>query len=113
MREDTQKIMWGRVEKIGKGTRANYDPNKKTLTFCFTRNPQTSSEDLKKLRELLMSELKELGYNNRMKYNGEVIADNIQTEDLNLETINHQLIIHLKKKQTEDKEKNTSEQQPT
>jgi hypothetical protein len=113
MRESSDKIMWGRVEKIGKGTRANYDPDKKTITFCFTRNPQTTSEQLKKLRELLMSELKELGYNSRMKYNGEVIADNIQTEDVNLEAKNHQLTIHLKKKQTDEKEKNTSEQQPT
>ena len=107
MRESSDKIMWGHVEKIGKGTRANYDPDKKTITFCFTRNPQTSSAQLVKLRELLISQLKELGYNSRMKYNGEVIAENIQTENVNLETKNHQLTIHLNKKQTEteDKEK--------
>jgi hypothetical protein len=113
MRESSEKILWGRVEKIGKGTRASYDPDKKTITFCFTRNPQTSSDQLKKLRELLMIELNKLGHSSRMKYNGEVIVDNIQPEDVALETKNHQLTIHLKKKQTEDKEKDTSEQQPT
>lgn len=100
MRETTDKIVWGRVEKIGKGTRANYDPDKKTLTFCFNRSPQTSSEQLKRLRELLMKELKDLGYTSRMKYNGEVLAENIETDNVVLVKKNHQLIIHLHRKQS-------------
>ena len=58
MRDTSDKTMWGQVEKLGKGTKANYDPDKKTITFCFNRNPQTTSEQLKKLREPLMKELR-------------------------------------------------------
>ena len=57
-----------------------------------------------------MNELKELGYTSRMKYNGEVIADNIEKEDVALVKKNHQLIIHLNKKRSGDKEKDVSEQ---
>jgi hypothetical protein len=110
MRDISDKIIWGHVEKIGKGTRANYNPDKKTITFCFNRDPQTSSEQLKTLRELLMKELKELGYASRMKYNGEVVADNIEQEDVALVKKNHQLVIHLNKKQSEDKEKDVSKE---
>ncbi len=109
MRDSSDKTIWGHVEKLGKGTRANYDPDKKTITFCFNRDPQTSSEQLRKLRELLMKELKELGYTSRMKYNGEVVADNIEKEDVVLVKKNHKLIIHLNKKQVEEKEKDPSE----
>jgi hypothetical protein len=109
MRDSSDKTIWGRVEKLGKGTRANYDPDKKTITFCFTRDPQTSSEQLKKLRELLINELKELGYTSRMKYNGEVVAGNIEKEDVALVKKNHKLIIRLNKKQVEEKEKDPSE----
>ena len=105
MRDSSDKTIWGHVEKLGKGTRANYDPDKKTVTFCFTRSPQTSSEELKKLREALMKQLKELGYTSRMKYNGEVVADNIANEDVALVKKNHQLIIQLKNKTIEEKEK--------
>ena len=91
--------MWGQVEKIGKGTKANYDPAKKTITFCFNRGPETSSELLRKSRELLMKELKELGYASRMKYNGEVLVENIAEEDVVLVKKNHKLIIRLNKKQ--------------
>ena len=110
MRDTSDKTIWGRVEKLGKGTRANYDPDKKTITFCFNRDPQTSSEQLKTLRELLMKELKELGYTSRMKYNGEVVADNIEKEDVALVKKNHQLIIHLNNKQSADKEKDVSKE---
>ncbi len=110
MRDTSEKTIWGRVEKLGRGTRANYDPDKKTITFCFNRDPQTSSEQLRKLRELLMKELKELGYTSWMKYNGEVVADNIEKEDVALVKKNHQLIIHLNKKQSEDKEKDVSKE---
>ena len=110
MPETSDKVVWGQVEKIGKGTRASYDPDKKTLTFAFKRGPDTSSEQLRKLREQLMQELKELGYNSRMKYNGEVVADNIESENLVLAQINHKLMIRLNKKQPEDKEKDASEQ---
>ena len=95
--------MWGQVEKIGKGTKANYDPEKKTITFCFNRSPEVSSDLLKKSRERLTQELKELGFVSRMKYNGEVVVDNIAKEDVVLEKKNHKLIIRLKKKQTVEK----------
>ena len=104
MRDTTEKTIWGQVEKLGKGTKANYDPGKKTITFCFNRSPQTSSEVLRTLRERLMKELKELGYDSHMKYNGEVVADNIAEEDVVLVKKNHKLIIHLNKKQVEEKE---------
>jgi len=110
MPETSDKVVWGQVEKIGKGTRASYDPDKKVLTFAFKRGPDTSSEQLRKLREQLMQELKELGYNSRMKYNGEVVADNIENEDLTLTQKNHKLVIRLNKKQPKDKEKDASEQ---
>jgi hypothetical protein len=110
MRDSSDKTIWGHVEKLGKGTRANYDPDKKTITFCFIRAPQTSGEQLKKLRELLMKELKELGFTSRMKYNGEVIADSIENEDVALIKKNHQLIIQLNKKQSGDKEKDISKE---
>ena len=46
-----------------------------------------------------------------MKYNGEVIADNIETEDVVLVKKNHQLLIHLNKKQSAaDKEKDLSKE---
>jgi hypothetical protein len=96
--------MWGKVEKLGKGTKANYDSDKKIITFCFNRSPQTSSEHLRTLRERLMKELRELGYDSRMKYNGEVIVDNIAEDDVVLVKKNHKLIIHLNKKPVEEKE---------
>ena len=105
MRHKSDKILWGHVEKFGKGNRANYNPDKKILTFCFKRGPETSSEQLKAQREVLMKQLKELGYTSRMKYNGEVIAENIPNEDVTLVPKNHQLIIQLKNKLAEDKEK--------
>jgi hypothetical protein len=110
MRDTSDKTIWGRVEKLGKGTRANYNPDKKTITFCFNRDPQTSSEQLKTSRELLIKEIKELGYTSRIKYNGEIVADNIEQEDVALIKKNHQLIIHINKKQSEDKEKDISKE---
>jgi hypothetical protein len=103
MRDSSQKMIWGQVEKIGKGTKANYDPENKTITFCFNRSPQTSSEELRKSREKLMKELRELGYASRMKYNGEVIVEKVAEEDVVLEKKNHKLIIRLNKKQTGEK----------
>lgn len=108
MRDHNDKIVWGQVEKIGKGTRASYDPNNKTITFCFIRNMQTSSEQLRKLREALINELKELGYTSRMKYNGEVVVDNVENEDTILVRKNHKLVIHLNKKQSVDKQNGIS-----
>ncbi len=110
MREPTQKVVWGHVEKLGKGTRANYEAEKKTITFCFKRDPQTSSEQLRRLREQLMNELKDLGYVSHMKYNGEVIAEKIAEEDVVLTRKNHQLSIRLNKKGSGTKEKDSSEQ---
>jgi len=109
LRDSNQKSIWGQVEKIGKGTKANYDPDKKIITFCFNRSPQTSSEQLRKLRELLMKELRDLGYASRMKYNGEVIVDNIAEENVVLVKKDHKLIIHVNKKQVGDKENDPSE----
>ena len=97
------------MEKLGKGTKANYDPGKKTITFCFNRSPQTSSELLRTSRELLMKELRELGYDGRMKYTGEVVVDNIAEEDVVLVKKNHKLIITLNKKQVGEKEKGPSD----
>jgi hypothetical protein len=99
MRDTTDKTFWGQVDKIGKGTKANYDPDKKTITFCFNRDPHTTSEQLRKSRETLMGELRQLGYASRMKYNGEVIVDNVEGEDAVLEKKNHKLVIRLNKKQ--------------
>ena len=96
------------MEKLGKGTKASYDPDKKIITFCFNRSPQTSSELLKTSRERLLKELRELGYTGRMKYNGEVVVDNISEEDVVLVKKNHKLIIHLNKKQVGEKEKDPS-----
>ena len=110
MRESTDKVVWGHVEKIGKGTRANYEPAKKTITFCFKRGEDTSSEQLRKLRETLMGELKALGYTSRMKYNGEVIAENVEEQEVVLTRKNHQLVIQLNKKGSGKEEKEDSEQ---
>ncbi len=101
MREPTEKLEWGQVDKIGKGTKANYNAEKKVLTFCFKRGPETSSEILRISREHLMNELSQLGYANRMKYNGEVFVDNVQESDVILVKKNHKLVIHLNKKQDE------------
>ena len=109
MRDSNEKGIWGQVEKLGKGTKANYDPGKKTITFCFNRSPQTSSELLRTSRELLMKELRELGYDSRMKYTGEVVVDNIAEEDVVLVKKNHKLIITLNKKQVGEKEKDHSD----
>jgi hypothetical protein len=106
MREIVDKTVWGQVEKLGKGTRANYDPEKKTLTFCFKRDPYTTGEQLKKLRETLMKELRDLGYTSRMKYNGEVIAENILEEEVVQIRKNHKLMIQLKNRlEAAEKEK--------
>jgi hypothetical protein len=101
LREPTEKLEWGQVDKIGKGTKANYNAEKKVLTFCFNRGPETSSELLRTSRELLMKELTELGYVSRMKYNGEVVVDNVQENNVFLVKKNHKLVIQLNKKQDE------------
>ena len=107
MSDSTEKTIWGQAEKLGKGTKANYDPDKKIVTFCFNRSPQTSSELLRESRELLIRELRELGYVGRMKYNGEVVVDNISEEDVVLVKKNHKLIIRLNKKQIGDNARGT------
>jgi hypothetical protein len=107
LKDTNEEAVWGQVEKIGKGTKANYDPQNKTITFCFNRNSETSSDLLKKSRDRLVQELKELGYTSRMKYNGEVIVENIGKEDVVLEKKNHKLIIRLNNKQTKEKPKTT------
>jgi hypothetical protein len=101
LRELTEKLEWGQVEKIGKGTKANYNAEKKVLTFCFNRGPETSGDLLRASREQLMKALTELGYASRMKYNGEVIVDNVLESDVVLVKKNHKLVISLNKKQDE------------
>ena len=108
MRETGEKVEWGQVEKVGKGTKANYNSQKKTLTFCFNRGPETSSESLRVSRELLMKELTELGYPSRMKYNGEVVVENVDETMVILLRKNHKLVICLNKKQ-EEKAKSPTE----
>jgi hypothetical protein len=101
--------VWGKVENLGRGTKANYDPERKMLTFCFDRNPQMSGDALKALRGLLISELKDLGYDGRMKYNGEVVVEGIAEEDVVLVKKNHKLLIHLNKKNVGKKEESSSD----
>jgi ribosomal protein S8 len=103
VKDSDEEAIWGQVEKIGKGTKANYDPERKTITFCFNRSPEASSDILKKSRERLIQELKEQGFVSRVKYNGEVVVDNIAMEDLVLEKKNHKLTIRLNKKQASEK----------
>jgi hypothetical protein len=55
-----------------------------------------------------MKELREVGYSARMKYNGEVVVDNIAETDIVLTKKNHKLIIHLNNKLVQEKEKETS-----
>lgn len=109
MRDSNGKTMWGRVEKLGKGTKANYDSDKKIITFCFNRSPHISSDLLRASRELLVKELRELGYDGRIKYTGEIVVDNIAEEDVVLVKKDHKLVIHLNKKQSGEKEKAPSE----
>jgi hypothetical protein len=105
VKETTDKSMWGKVDRIGKGTKATYDPEKKIITFAFNRGPDTTSEQLRVAREQLMKELKELGYASKMKYNGEVLVENIEEECLTLTKKNHQLVIHIKSKTEVEKER--------
>ena len=98
MRDTSDKTIWGIMDKFGKGTLANYNPDRKTITFCFSKNSKTS-------RELLIKTLQELGYTGHIRNNGEVVSENVEKEDVALVKKNHQLIIHLNKKPSEDKEK--------
>src|SRR4030066_2004829 len=109
MRDSNQKMIWGKVEKLGKGTKANYDSDKKIITFCFNRSPHISSDLLRTSRELLMKGLRELGYDGRIKYTGEIVVDNIAEEDVVLVKKDHKLVITLNKKQVGEKEKNHSD----
>ena len=99
MRESATKTMWGQAEKLGKGTKVNYDPSQKILTFCFNRGPDKSGEELRKKRVTLMRELEELGYTGCMKYNGEILVENVGEKDVLLIKKNHKLVIRLNPKQ--------------
>ncbi len=109
MRSPGEKILWGKVEKLGKGTKAGYDPDRKIITFCFKRDPQTSGAALQELRELLLKELNELGYVGRMKYNGEVVVEGIAEENVVLIKKNHKLVIRLNQKEAGEKEEASSD----
>ena len=87
MSDSNGKPMWGRVEKLGKGTKAYYDSDKKIITFCFNRSPHISSDLLRTSRELLMKELRELGYDGRIKYTGEIVVDNIAEERIKIKMV--------------------------
>ena len=113
MRDEKDKPMWGRVDKVGKGTKATYDAEKKTLAFCFNRDAQTTSEQLRVLREKLMKELRDLGYVSRMKYNGEVLVENVEDEDVVLEKVNQKLVIHLNKKLSPEEKEKAASKEPT
>ena len=89
-----------KLKKSAKAPKQTTTLTKKPSLSAFNRDPQTSSEQLRTSREPLMKELKELGYASRMKYNGEVIVDNIEKEDVVLVKKNHQLIIHLNNKRS-------------
>ncbi len=104
MQDKNEDAMWGQVEKIGKGTKANYDPVKKIIIFCFNRSPDTSSDFLRDSRGQLTRELTELGYTSHTKNNWEVIVDSVEKEDVVLEKKNHKLIIRLNKKKQEEKD---------
>jgi hypothetical protein len=105
LRATTNKPVWGIVDKVGKGTKANYDASKKMLTFCFNRGPESTTEQLKRLREQLMGELRALGYESRMKYNGEVLVENVAEEDVKVVTKNHKVVIHLNSRLADKKDK--------
>jgi hypothetical protein len=98
MRDTSNKTIWGIMEKFGKGTLANYNPDRKTITFCFSKNSKTS-------RGLLIKTLQELGYTIYIRNNGDVVSENVEKEDVSLIKKNHQLMIHLNKKPSGDKEK--------
>jgi hypothetical protein len=98
VRDTSDKTIWGFIEKFGKGILANYNPDRKTITFCFNKNAKTS-------RELLIKTLQELGYTGYIRSNGEVVSENVEKEDISLIKKNHQLIIHLNKRPSGDKEK--------
>jgi hypothetical protein len=100
LKDTDEEIMWGQVENVGKGTKASYNPTKKTITFAFNRGPDKSGEILRAQREKLMKQLRDLCYPSRMAYNGEVVVENVTEEDVVLEKKNHKLIIHLNKKLT-------------
>ncbi len=102
LRDSNGSVVWGQLEKIGKGTKASYDADKQVIILCFNKSPQTSGEILRKLREQLLKELKDLGYVGKIKFNGEVIVDNVAKEDVVLVKKNHKLIIHLNQKTTQE-----------
>ncbi len=110
MRDTDDKPLWGQVEKVGKGTKAVYDPAKKTITFAFKRGPDATSETLRASREKLMRELRDIGYPNRMSYNGEVLVENLVEGEVVVEKKNGKILIRLNKRQTaEEKAKSASE----
>ena len=113
MRDIDDKPLWGQVEKIGKGTKAAFDPAKKTITFAFKRGPEATSELLRASREKLMRELKDIGYPSCMRYNGEVLVEKLAEGEVLVEKKNGKVLIHLNKRQTpEEKAKNAPEQNP-
>ena len=113
MRDTDDKPLWGQVEKVGKGTKAAYDPVKKNITFAFNRGPEASSELLRAAREKLMRELRDLGYPSRMSYNGEVLVENLAEGEVVVEKKSGKVLIHLNKRLTsEEKAKSASGQNP-
>jgi hypothetical protein len=60
---------------------------------------------MKRSRDKLTQELKEIGWISRIKYNGEVVVDNVAKDDVVLEKKNHKIVIRLNNKPTVEKEK--------
>ena len=54
-----------------------------------------------------MKQLKDIGHASRMKYNGEVVVENVTAEDVVLVNKNHKLMIHLNNKLTSEKKDST------
>ncbi len=92
------KHFGAKLKRSAKAPKQTTIPIRKPSPSPSTEDPHTTSEQLRKSRETLMRELKELGYISRMKYNGEVIVDNVESEDVVLEKKNHKLMIRLNKK---------------
>ena len=110
MREPIDKVIWGHVEKLGKGTRANYEPDKKTITFCFKRDEETSSEQLRKLREQLMNELKTAGLCQSHEIQRRSNCRKHRRTRCGSDQEKSSTLIRLNKKGSGDKEKDVSEQ---
>ena len=49
MRDADEKTVWGQVEKIGKGTKANYDARQQNTYFLFQQKPTYDKRPTEKI----------------------------------------------------------------